>query len=88
MKSWRILNRANPDQRISADEAGKKSAGEPPAGNTSAEKAGGGSGHPYLPTAVLFAVGALLCAAGVWRGDVQVVLAKAIRICMECIGLG
>ncbi len=83
MKSWRILNRANPDQRMSADEAGEK-----PAGKTSAEKADGVSAHPYLPTAALFAVGALLCTAGVWRGEVQVVLAKAIRICMECIGLG
>ena len=27
-------------------------------------------------------------AIGVWRGEVEVVLRKAISICMECIGLG
>lgn len=25
---------------------------------------------------------------GVYRGEVAIVLAKAIRICMECIGIG
>ena len=88
MKSWHSLNRANPDQQMSADEAGEKPAGKTSAGEISAEKANGVSSHPYLPTAALFVVGALLCAVGVWRGEVQVVLAKAIRICMECIGLG
>ena len=29
-----------------------------------------------------------LCAFGIYRGEVEVVLAKAINICMECIGLG
>lgn len=25
---------------------------------------------------------------GVYRGEVQIVLGKAIKICMECIGIG
>ena len=32
--------------------------------------------------------GAVLLALGVWRGEVAVVLAKAVRICLECIGIG
>jgi len=30
----------------------------------------------------------LLMAIGVWRGEAEVVLRKAVNICMECIGLG
>ncbi len=36
----------------------------------------------------LVALGLLFTAIGVWRGEVAVVLRKAIFICMECIGLG
>ncbi len=25
---------------------------------------------------------------GIWRGEMPVVLAKAVNICMECIGIG
>jgi len=35
---------------------------------------------------LLLALG--LIAAGVWRGEQRAVLAKAARICMECVGLG
>ena len=31
---------------------------------------------------------ASLCAFGIYRGEVSVVLTKAVNICMECIGLG
>lgn len=29
-----------------------------------------------------------LTAAGVWRGEHLAVMAKATRICLECVGLG
>jgi len=37
---------------------------------------------------VLLAAGILLIWAGLARGEGDWVLAKAIRICLECIGLG
>lgn len=36
----------------------------------------------------LLALGAVLTALGVARGEVMVVLTKAIRICWECVGIG
>ena len=32
--------------------------------------------------------GAVLMVAGFFRGEVSTVLIKAIRICLECIGIG
>lgn len=43
---------------------------------------------PTKVTLVLIPCAMALCAFGVWRGEVATVFAKAIRICMECIGLG
>ncbi len=37
---------------------------------------------------VSLAVGAVLVVLGIFRGEVMVVLGKATRICMECIGIG
>lgn len=37
---------------------------------------------------LLVLMGVFLLAIGVWRGEAEVVLRKAINICMECIGLG
>lgn len=37
---------------------------------------------------LLTSIALLFLAIGVWRGEEQVVLRKAINICMECIGLG
>ena len=34
------------------------------------------------------ALGLLMMAYGIYRGEMNVVLAKAIRICLECIGIG
>lgn len=39
-------------------------------------------------TAAVMAAGLLLIAVGVWRGEAEIILRKAIQICMECIGLG
>ena len=37
---------------------------------------------------VLAAVGVLMMAFGIYRGEMMVVLTKAVNICMECIGIG
>ena len=37
--------------------------------------------------AVLVAGSAMLC-LGVWRGEVATVLSKAIKLCLECVGIG
>ena len=36
----------------------------------------------------LVAVGILMMAFGIYRGEMEVVLTKAVNICMECIGIG
>lgn len=42
----------------------------------------------YRIRTFLFTVSILFIAAGVYRGEVQKVLIKAINICLECIGIG
>ena len=37
---------------------------------------------------LLVGIALLFLAIGVWRDEEQVVLRKAVNICMECIGLG
>ncbi len=37
---------------------------------------------------VLWSVALAFLAAGIWRGDPRQVFAKAVRVCMECIGIG
>lgn len=37
---------------------------------------------------VTLAAGAGFVALGIWRGEVMEVFAKAVRICLECIGIG
>ena len=37
---------------------------------------------------IVFIAGAALLAIGIYRGESDIVLHKAVRICLECIGLG
>ena len=37
---------------------------------------------------LLVLLGSAFVAIGVWRGEMEIVLRKAVIICMECIGLG
>ncbi len=39
---------------------------------------------PYI----LLALGAVLIVLGIYRGEVAVVLSRATKICLECIGIG
>ena len=36
---------------------------------------------------LLLAGVAMLC-FGVWRGEAEMVLSKAIKLCLECVGIG
>ena len=42
---------------------------------------------PFAGIAVA-TVGALMMALGIYKGEMAEVFAKAIRICLECIGIG
>lgn len=37
---------------------------------------------------LLAAAGLLMMGFGIYRGEVAIVLKKAVNICMECIGIG
>lgn len=37
---------------------------------------------------ILLAVGSAMLCYGAWRGEVQIVLSKAVRLCLECVGIG
>jgi predicted butyrate kinase (DUF1464 family) len=44
--------------------------------------------HARLLRIAAAAVGAAFVAAGLWQGQYEAVLQKAVRICLECIGIG
>ena len=37
---------------------------------------------------VLLICGAAMLFYGAWRGEAETVLSKAIRLCLECVGIG
>lgn len=41
----------------------------------------------WASLALLLLSVAFVC-CGAWRGEVETVLSKAIRLCMECVGIG
>ncbi|MDD4508120.1 MAG: CD1871A family CXXC motif-containing protein [Eubacteriaceae bacterium] len=43
---------------------------------------------PYIIPVVVLALAIGMIAWGVSRGEVNIVLAKAVNVCLECIGLG
>ena len=38
--------------------------------------------------AMLLVVGIAMLCFGVWRGEPATVLSKAIKLCLECVGIG
>ena len=41
-----------------------------------------------LTGVVIAALGIVMMGYGIWRGEMEPVLTKAVRICLECIGIG
>ena len=37
---------------------------------------------------LLLVAGVLMLLFGVWRGEAATVLSKAIKLCLECVGIG
>ena len=46
------------------------------------------SAKKALSQAVLLISGAIMLGFGAMRGEVETVLSKAIRLCLECVGIG
>ncbi len=43
---------------------------------------------PWTVTVLVIALGAVLVAVGVMRGESGDVLTRAVNICLECVGIG
>lgn len=41
-----------------------------------------------IAQSALLLAAVLMIGFGIWRGEADKVLAKAIRLCMECVGIG
>ncbi len=41
-----------------------------------------------LPGLILAVLGLVIMGVGIYRGEMAVVLEKAVNICMECVGIG
>ncbi len=41
-----------------------------------------------IAQSALLLAAVLMIGFGIWRGESDTVLAKAIRLCMECVGIG
>jgi len=44
--------------------------------------------HSHRSGMILSSVGLVMMGFGIYRGEMSVVLEKAIHICLECIGIG
>lgn len=42
----------------------------------------------WLAQSAVLIVGVLILCFGIWRGEADTVLSKAVRLCMECVGIG
>lgn len=37
---------------------------------------------------ILLGCGVAVLCLGIWRGEIDIVLSKAVRLCLECVGIG
>lgn len=44
--------------------------------------------YRHITQIVLLTLGVLMIVFGAYRGEAAVVLGKAIKLCMECVGIG
>ena len=37
---------------------------------------------------ILLVIGIIMLCFGIWRGEAEAVFSKAIKLCLECVGIG
>ncbi len=47
-----------------------------------------GHGKKAVAQVVFLVVGVAMLCFGIWRGEAVTVLSKAIKLCLECVGIG